>query len=231
MRSSRPLATAGGPGLPRGAGFFMAKIAFFIDGFNLYHALDYCHAIPEHHRYRKYKWLNLRKLASLFVGRLDTLGEVFYFTALATWMPDKVARHKLFIRAQESEGVTIVYGEFKRKDKRCFVCRKQYSTFEEKQTDVNIAIHLLQLAVQDRYDRAVIVSGDTDLIPAIKAVRVTFPNKQIGIMIPIGGSSEDLKKHADFSFKMKEHQLASSRFPNSIILPDATTLECPLNWR
>lgn len=231
MRSSRLLATAGGPGLLRGVGFFMAKIAFFIDGFNLYHALDYCHAIPEHHRYRKYKWLNLRKLASLFVGRLDTLGEVFYFTALATWMPDKVARHKLFIRAQESEGVTIVYGEFKRKDKRCFVCRKQYSTFEEKQTDVNIAIHLLQLAIQDRYDRAVIISGDTDLIPALKAVRLTFPGKQIGVIIPIGGSSENLKKQADFHFRLKEHHLASSRFPSSIILPDATTLECPLNWR
>ncbi|MGH9730809.1 MAG: NYN domain-containing protein [Candidatus Acidiferrales bacterium] len=209
----------------------MARIAFFIDGFNLYHALDYCHAIAEHRRYQKYKWMSLRKLANLFVGPLDTLSEVLYFTALATWMPEKVERHKLFIHAQQSEGVTVIYGEFKRKDKKCSLCQKRYSTFEEKQTDVNIAIHLLQLAIQDRYDRAVIVSGDTDLIPAIKAVRLTFPNKQIGIMIPIGGSSEDLKKHADFRFKMREHHLASSRFPNSIILSDGTTLECPTTWR
>lgn len=169
--------------------------------------------------------------ASLFVGPLDTLSEVLYFTALATWMPEKAERHKLFIRAQESEGVTIIYGEFKRKDKRCLLCRNRYSTFEEKQTDVNIAIHLLQLAIQDRYDRAVIVSGDTDLIPAVKAVRVTFPGKQIGIMIPIGGSSEDLKKHADFRFKMREHHLASSRFPSLLRLSDGTTLECPPTWR
>jgi hypothetical protein len=44
----------------------------------------------------------------------------------------------------------------------------------------------------DQYDRAVIISGDTDLIPAIKAVRSTFPQKQIGVMIPIGKSSEDI---------------------------------------
>lgn len=225
------LATARGPDPLRAVGFFMAKIAFLIDGFNLYHALDYCHAIAEHHRYQKYKWLNLRKLANLFVGSVDTLSEVLYFAALATWMPEKTERHKLFIRAQESEGVSVIYGEFKRKDKKCSLCRRRFSTFEEKQTDVNIAIYLLQLAIQDRYDRAVIVSGDTDLIPAIRAVRAPFPNKQIGIMIPIGGSSEDLKKHADFRFKMKERHLASSRFPNSIILPDGTNLECPTSWR
>jgi uncharacterized LabA/DUF88 family protein len=209
----------------------MAKIAFFVDGFNLYHALDYCHTGPDHNRFRRYKWLNLRKLCSLFVGRLDRLEEVLYFTAVAEWDASKAAKHKLFIRAQESEGVKVIYGEFKRKERRCLLCRGQFSTFEEKQTDVNIAPHLLQLAIQDRYDRAVVVSGDTDLIPAMKAVRSTFPAKPVGVMVPIGRSSEDLKKQADFRFKMREHHLASSRFPDVIHLPDKTTLECPVAWR
>ncbi|HTZ32158.1 MAG TPA: hypothetical protein VMH31_06855 [Methylomirabilota bacterium] len=55
----------------------MAKIAFFVDGFNLYHALDYTESGPDHHRFRKYKWLNLRALAGLFVGPLDSLEAVF----------------------------------------------------------------------------------------------------------------------------------------------------------
>ena len=209
----------------------MAKVAFFIDGFNLYHALDYLETGPDHYRYRKYKWLNLHKLASLFVGRLDKLDQVILFTAFATWDPAKVGRHRLFIRANESVGVSVVYGEFKRKDKRCRLCRQKYSTFEEKQTDVNIAIHLLQLAVMDQYDRAILISGDTDLIPAIKAVRVTFPQKEIGVILPIGKSSEDLLKQADFRHKMREHHLASSRFPDSILLPDGSTLECPPTWK
>ena len=103
----------------------------------------------------------------------DTLEKVILFTAFATWDPGKVARHKLFIRANESVGVEVVYGEFKRKDKHCRVCKGKYQTFEEKQTDVNIALSLFRLAVTDQYDRAVIVSGDTDLIPSIKAVRAT----------------------------------------------------------
>jgi hypothetical protein len=209
----------------------MARIAFFIDGFNLYHALDYFGTGPDHFKYRRYKWLNLHKLASLFVGRLDSLQHVLLFTAYATWDPAKVARHKLFVRANETVGVSVVYGEFKRKEKRCGLCHQRYPTFEEKQTDVNIALQLLQLAILDQYDRAIILSGDTDLIPAIKAVRLTFPHKQIGVILPIGRSSEDLLQQADFKHKMREHHLASSRFPDIVPLTDGSTLECPLTWR
>ena len=209
----------------------MARIAFFIDGFNLYHSLDYLRTGPDHFKYRRYKWCNLHKLASLFVGKLDSLQQVLLFTAFATWDPGKVARHRLFIRANESVGVSVVLGEFKRKEKLCYLCHQRYPTFEEKQTDVNIALQLLQLAILDQYDRAVIVSGDTDLIPAIKAVRLTFPHKQIGIIIPIGRSSEDLIKQADFKHKMREHHLASSRFPDIVTLADKSTLECPPSWR
>ena len=153
------------------------------------------------------------------------------FTALATWNAAKVERHKLFIRANESAGVSIVYGEFKRKEKLCRLCHRRYPTFEEKQTDVNIALALLQYAIRDRYDRAVIVSGDTDLIPAIKAVRATFPAKRIGVILPIGKSSDDMIKHSDFRFKMREYHLASSRFPDRLILSDNSTLDCPPNWK
>lgn len=209
----------------------MARVSFFIDGFNLYHALDYCPVGPDHYKYRKFKWLNLKRLVGLFVGTMDTLGDVLYFSAIATWDQQKAARHRLFIRAQENEGVTIVYGEFKRKEKRCPACKTRYTTFEEKQTDVNIALQLFHLAIRDGYDRAVIISGDTDLIPAIKAVRATFPSKQIGVIVPIGRSSEDLKKHSDFRFKMRERHLASSRFPDTITLADGSTLECPATWK
>jgi uncharacterized LabA/DUF88 family protein len=209
----------------------MAKVTFLVDGFNLYHALDYTPSGPDHFKYRKYKWLNLLKLASLFVGKLDTLEQVIMFTALATWDADKVARHKLFIRANESVGVSVVYGQFKRKDRRCRLCKGRFSGFEEKQTDVNIALTLFRLAVADTYDRAVIVSGDTDLIPAIKAVRATFPHKQIGVIVPIGKASEDMLKIADFRFKMREHHLISSRFPDQVVLPDKSTLDCPATWK
>lgn len=209
----------------------MNRIAFLVDGFNLYHALDHSPTSRNPKQYQKYKWLSLTKLARAYLTASDTIASVYYFTTLATWDQTKVAKHKLFIKANEAEGVHVVYGEFKRKQKRCNLCHKLFWTVEEKQTDVNIALKLFQLAVQDGYDKAIIISGDTDLLPAVKAVQATFPAKSIGVVIPIGRASEDFKKHADFHFKMKEHQLQASRFPDTISLSDGSTLTCPPTWK
>lgn len=156
---------------------------------------------------------------------------VEYFTTLATWDAGKISRHQLFIRANEEQGVVVTYGEFKRKQRHCGLCHQMFWSREEKQTDVNIALRLLELAVQGRYDKAIIVSGDTDLIPAIKAVHRTFPQKQIGVVIPIGRASEDFKKQADFHHKMKERHLTASRLDNDHKMADGTVLSCPANWR
>jgi len=203
----------------------MAKVYVFIDGFNVYHALD---AVPA---YRRFKWMNLYKLARAYVLGSDTLEGVEYFTTLATWDAGKVARHALFIRANEEQGVVVTYGEFKRKERYCGLCNRKFWSREEKQTDVNIALRLLELAVQERYDKAIIVSGDTDLIPAIKAVHRTFPNKKVGVVIPIGRASEDFKKQADFYHKMKMAHLIASRFDDDHKMADGSTTSCPANWR
>lgn len=209
----------------------MAKIYFFVDGFNLYHALDNLPSGKDHKRYHKYKWISLTQLVRCFITKQDVIAGIDYFTTLATWDAGKVARHLLFIKAQENEGVNIIYGQFKRKDKYCLLCKKWFVSVEEKQTDVNIALRLFQLAVQDRYDRAVIISGDTDLLPAVKAVQTTYPGKSIGVLIPIGRASDDFKKQADFHHKMKEKHLASSVLPDPLTLKDGTVLNCPANWK
>lgn len=208
----------------------MAKIAVFVDGFNLYHALDYLESDSNHQKYCKYKWLNLRQLASMFVFGKDTLGEVLYFTTLATWDAGKTARHKLYIRALENEGVRVIYGEFKRKKKHCKICGKDFWSFEEKRTDVNIALLLFQLALIDGYEKAIVISGDTDLLPAVRVVRSVFPGKQIGVVIPIGRRSEDFKQETDFHYRMREAHLIKSQFADPFILKDGTSLPRPANW-
>ena len=205
--------------------FFMSRIAFLVDGFNIYHALD-C-SRPLH----KYKWLNFARLARCYVTQKDTIQEVVYFTTLLTWDPGKTVRHKLLIRANENAGVRVVFGKFKRRDVHCRLRGGVFTKPEEKQTDVNIAIELLRLAVADRYDKAILISGDTDLLPAVKAVQTTFPGKQIGVVLPIGRASEELKENADFHYRMKEKHLASSRFADTIALPDGSSLTCPSAWR
>ena len=53
------------------------KACVFVDGFNLFHAID-CNR-----NFHKYKWLDLKKLAQAFLPHTDQLVDVYYFTTNA----------------------------------------------------------------------------------------------------------------------------------------------------
>jgi len=156
---------------------------------------------------------------------------VYCFTALATWNPDKVNRHRLYLRALEKQGVQIVMGKFKRKDRKCTVCQRDYRTFEEKLTDVNIAIHLFRGAYLDEYDKAILITGDSDIVPAIRAVRDIFVTKPIGVVVPIARRAEELKQECNFHFRMKERHLARSQLPEVVDGGAFGELRRPKSWR
>jgi hypothetical protein len=61
----------------------MARIVVYVDGFNVYHALQ------RNPSYHKYKWLDYPALARCYVGGSDVLEKLYLFTAFATWNPDK----------------------------------------------------------------------------------------------------------------------------------------------
>lgn len=154
------------------------RVQCFVDGFNLYHAVEKLG--PAH-----LKWFDLRKLVSAFMDpSTHILEDVFYFSAYAKWRPVAYARHQQYVAALKATGVTPVMGRFKEKDVHCRNCRRPYKAHEEKETDVNIALWLLNEAYQDRFDEAFIISRDSDLTPAIRMVRERFPHKSIKVISP-----------------------------------------------
>lgn len=204
----------------------MNRVSFFIDGFNVFHSLD-CRKL-----YHKYKWLDYSTLAKFFVSSKDTIVDIYYFTSYVEWEPNKKARHQLLIRALTMKGVKIVFGKFKLRDKYCHLCHKTYKAFEEKQTDVNISIKLFQCAHNDAFDTGILVTGDSDIAPAIRAVKETFPAKRIGLLVPIGRSAEEMKNACDFHMKIKEKHLRGSQFPDRIIIDPENNifLDRPSMW-
>ena len=56
--------------------------------------------------------------------------------------------------------------------------------YEEKETDVNIAIAMLTDAVRDLYDTALLVSADSDLRPVVAAVKRLRTGKRIVAAFP-----------------------------------------------
>ncbi len=208
------------------------RTIFFFDGFNVYHSLNIYSKINGKRKksYNKYKWLNLYRLAQLFIRKDDILADVYYFTAYATWLPDSMKRHRVLVKALQYAGVKVVLGVFKDKDKFCPLCKRPYRTKEEKQTDVNIALYLFREAFLDRYDKAFLVTVDSDLVPAIELVKKTFPEKEIILLTPIGRNSFALKQVCDFRMKIKEKHLITSQFPDTISLSDGAKLQRPSEW-
>ena len=175
-----PVHSCGGLGATVSGPFTIMRVTSYVDGFNLYHSVV---DIGINH----YKWLDLWKLSEIYAPKPNfTLTAVYYFSALAHWLPGPCSRHQIYIEALKATGVTPILGNFKEKDRSCNRCGKTWKSHEEKETDVNLAIHLLSGAYDNTYDTAFVISGDSDLSQAIKLVLDKFPHKQIKVIIPPG---------------------------------------------
>ena len=60
--------------------------------------------------------------------------------------------------------------------------------------DVNIAVQLSTDAFDDRFDTALLISGDSDLTTPLRTVRAKFPAKRLIAVFPPGRQSFELKK-------------------------------------
>lgn len=216
------------------------KSIFFIDGFNLYHA------IINHFDHGKYKWLNLKELAKQFIDEDEELKKVLFFTAYVTWDDDKRERHKKFVTALSSKGVEIVMGSFKsiektfKKNKMRVVAsdipndqlpnKLRFKTFEEKETDVNIAVKILEYASTEQYDKFYIISGDSDFIPAIKSAKKNYRKVKFINILPIGGSGFSLGQICDEQYTMEEKHMQSSLMEDEVAI-GTTIIEKPENWK
>jgi len=156
----------------------MKRVVAYIDGFNLYHAIDGLHD-------DRLKWVDLWKLSHSIVRHdNEKLSGVNYFSAYATWMPEKYERHRAYVKANQAMGVRAVLGNFKNKPASCRSCGKQWMQREEKETDVNIALAMVRDTFLDVFDRALLISADTDLSPAIRMIEHHAPHKEVFAVSP-----------------------------------------------
>ena len=193
----------------------MQRLVVLVDGFNLYHALDNLHR-PQ------LKWLDLWCLGQhLSHPKSEELTAVYYFSAFANWLPDKAARHRVYVNALKARGVTIVLGKFKVKDRTCPSCWHHWQGHEEKETDVNIAIAMLRLAQKDQFDRCILLSRDSDLAPAIRATRADYPLKTVTVAsLPYRGHSGELVQAANDKRTLNVGNLTACLLPKIVL--DAT---------
>lgn len=210
------------------------RVTFLIDGFNLYHS------VAEASWYLgdvSTKWLNLESLCKSYLQTIGTdarLEKIYYFSAFAEHLlfkdPDIVERHKAYIKCLQSTGVVVQMGRFKQKRVKCKACGRYFTKNEEKETDVAIGSKLLEIFFLNESDTAVIMTGDTDVSPAIRDAKRLFPGKSILSLFPFRRKNNDLVKIVDGSFKITKDAYVRHQFPDSVTLPDGTTIDKPQSW-
>ncbi len=86
-------------------------------------------------------------------------------------------RHKTYIWCLEHSGVIVELHRFKKSLTFCQKCNQTFNRREEKETDVAIAARLLEILFLDKFDTVVLVTGDTDVVPAVQNRAKDFSKK------------------------------------------------------
>lgn len=209
------------------------KVTFLIDGFNLYHSIE----DVKLHEGIDAKWLDIKTVLHSYLTGLGSdakFHNIFYFTALRHHVkaekPNSIERHKRYISVLESTGITTIYGKFKPKNIKCKSCDGEFIAYEEKKTDVAIASKLLELVHNNHSDSYVIVSGDTDLIPAIQLAKKMNNNIKIFVLFPYRRTNDEVKQYVDGSFKLKPTKYASCLFQGIVTTKNAGDIAKPSHW-
>jgi len=217
-------------------------VRVYIDGFNLYFAMKDQH-------WRKYYWLDVYALSVKllqmaksqgFIDSAQQIDSVRYFTSRIPAVghsKDKATRQNTYLEALEaynreiSANLTISYGAYQLKPHICEHCKRRISLPVEKMTDVNLATDLLADAFFDKYQTAIVISGDSDLTAPVQAIKDLFENKNTIVAVPPDRWSSHLAQAADRYLMIRERQLQQCQLPDEVRRKDRGPVKRPRLWR
>jgi uncharacterized LabA/DUF88 family protein len=199
------------------------RVIVYVDGLNLHHGLRQQYG-------RRYHWLDLEALAGRMLAPGQHLRQVHYFTARVRGDPGSVSRQSDYLDALAARcpRLTVTEGRFQEKRITCRSCGFVHLTYEEKETDVNIATALHNDATLDRYDTALLVSGDSDLSRVVRDINT---RKRVVIAFPPARHSVMLAQAARRHFHVPQAAIRNSQLPEAVMIAGGIKLERPVYWR
>jgi uncharacterized LabA/DUF88 family protein len=206
----------------------MPKVIVYIDGFNVYFGL-------KDNGWSRYYWLDYLSLAQRLAQELKEenteLIATKYFTSRISAPEDKRKRQTVYLEALESRGnIQFYYGNYRESLYECSGCHRPNYVPNEKQTDVNIATQMLIDGFQGNFDTAILIGGDSDLVPPVKVIREQL-RKRVICAFPPRRISKELTKACNGTFHLGEIDLRHNQLPDKITKPDGFVLERPTSWK
>lgn len=210
------------------------RVITYIDGYNLYFGMQ-AEAIARGSKsepnaaYYRLMWLDIQALAASLLLPSQELAGVKYFTSPISSNKGKQDRQNKYLDALRTRPlVEIIFGRFQPDRKECDRCGHPAYHPQEKKTDVNIAVNLICDALGDRFDTALLITGDSDLVPAIEAVKHLTPQKRIVIAFPPRRRSDELASVSGGTpIRIWDSHLRKSRLLDVISREGLPDIVCP----
>lgn len=212
------------------------RTTIYVDGFNLYYGLV---------KGTPYKWLDLHALFRNVLSPQNDITAIKYYTAHASARgdPGLPVRQQAYLNALRAHigCLSVIRGHFLESEVMMklvtpivtFHGRKEFVRViktEEKGSDVNLALHVVNDAWKNSYDCAAIVSNDSDLSEALKIVRTEL-HKKVLLLVPgdpaVRPPAIQLKRFAHKVIQLTLAHAAAAQLPNTI---PGTTIHKPATW-
>lgn len=225
-----------------------SRVSIYVDGFNLYYRAL---------KGTKFKWLNIEALCKLILHKTPNITEINYYTARVKQLDPTYtdqADQAEYIRALETlNDFKIHYGNFQVTTKAmrlasplwmrprfdppvnlatCTVLPDVARVIktEEKGSDVNLGVHLVRDAFTNKFDIAVVITNDTDLVEPLRIVSKEA-GKKLVLLSPVQNPAGSLKQLLSGSplFITSSH-LGRCQFPDPYIDKNGREIRKPADW-
>lgn len=200
------------------------RVIVYVDGFNFYYGLK----IP---KWKKYYWINIVQLFESFMRPNQQLIAVKYSSARPTDIGKSKRQDAFFQANKENPKFRLILGKYLRKNIECFKCHNIIHTYEEKESDVRFATQIVADAFQKNCDVAIVVSADSDMIPAIELAKeakvkiyIYFPPNQFSSNLSTMGNSTPVQ------MQRFETRFKNALMDNQIQLASGFVLSKPQDW-
>ncbi|MFT4926510.1 MAG: uncharacterized LabA/DUF88 family protein [Phenylobacterium sp.] len=213
------------------------KTIVYIDGYNFYYGCL---------KHTSYKWLNFYQLFSQHIvssitpeadvievkfftaniqakfatkGQQAVNSQTIYHNALLTTNPDQMTIIKGYYSSEQSKPMAYVNPPDKSN-------RTPIWKIEEKQTDVQMALHIYRDASMGLCEQIVVCTNDTDLAPSMALVKRDFSHIKIGAVMPIRQrairpANKEICSISDWSRQyILDEELKASQLPSVIPKPN-----------
>lgn len=197
-----------------------------MDGFNFYYGL-------KAKGWKKFYWLDVVNFFESMLNANQELVEVSYFSA-RPHNPIAARKQDLFFNANKRNSkFHLILGKYLKKDLKCPNCGGVIHTFEEKETDVRVATQIINDVYKNRCDITIIVSADSDMVPAVELIRDIAPVHKIFVYFPPLKHSITLSNSCDMVRKLSEYKARFNQavLPEEVTFPSGYVAKRPDNWK